>query len=97
MDRDKIESEVVAVLQAVQKSSGETYVNLGADDKPIGKLGGFDSLTGIEATIMIEERIGCDIDRNSAFVTEDGRRASTLAEICEYLGELTGSEAKAVA
>ena len=97
MDSDNIKSAVVEVLKAVQKSSGKPYVDLVPDDEPIKKLDGFDSLTGIEATIMLEERLACEIDRNSAFVSEDGRRAMTLAEICEYLEKHASSKMQAIA
>ena len=92
-----IESTVIEVLQAVQTSSGKPYVDLGPDDEPIGTLDDFDSLTGIEATVMLEERIGHTIERDSIFVSEDGSQATTLAEICSYLEELSDSEAQAVA
>ena len=97
MDAEGIKSMVVEVLKEAQKISGEDYVDMGAGDKPLGKLGGFDSLKGIEVTVMIESRAGCEIARDSLFVSEDGGRATTLAEICAYLGELTASEEKAVA
>ena len=97
MTSGNIESTVIEVLQAVQTSSGEPYMKLGPDDKPIETLDGFDSLTGIEATVMLEERIGYTIERDSIFVSEDGSQAATLAEICRHLEELSGSEAQAVA
>ena len=97
MDRGEIRSAVAAVLQEVQESGGEAYVDLEGSDEPIGKLDGFDSLTGIEATVMLQERLGCEIERDSVFVGEDGGRASTLEEICVYLAKLLGSDARAVA
>ena len=97
MDSDSIKSVVVEVLMEVQKSSGMPYVDLVPEDKPIKKLDGFDSLTGIEATIMLEERLACEIDRDSAFVSEDGSRAMTLTEICKYLQKFTSSNTQAVA
>ena len=97
MDRGKIQSEVVAALEAVQTLSGKEYVSLGANDKPIGRLDGFDSLCGVEATVMIEGRIGCEINRDSLFVTEDGNQAATLEEICDYLEGVNCSQTKSVA
>ena len=97
MNRGEIKSAVVAVLREVQESSGEAYVDLAGGDEPIGKLDGFDSLTGIEATVILEERLGCEIERSSVFVSEDENRASTLAEICGLIAGLLGSDEKAVA
>ena len=97
MDAEGIKSMVVAVLKEAQEISGEDYVDIGPGDNPLGKLDGFDSLKGIEVTVMIEGRVGCEIARDSLFVSEDGGGATTLAEICAFLGELTASEKKAVA
>ena len=97
MNRGQIESIVTEVLQAVQESSGETYTDLASNDEPIGKLAGFDSLTGIEATVMIEKKLNCEINRDSVFVSEDGDRALTLAEICGHLEQIISSGRKAAA
>ncbi|MDE0302669.1 MAG: hypothetical protein OXJ38_05595 [Gammaproteobacteria bacterium] len=97
MDVGKIKSIVVEVLQAVQESSGEAYTNLASDDKPIGMLAGFDSLTGIEATVMIEEKLNCEVGRPSVFVSEKDDHALTLAEICEHLEQIIDSETRAAA
>ena len=95
MDAKGIESMVVAALKQAQEISGEDFVEIGLGDKPLGKLDGFDSLKGIEVTVMIEGELGCEIERDSLFVWED--RATTLAEICAYLGEVTAAQEKAVA
>ena len=97
MDAKGIESMVVAALRHAQEISGEDYADIGPGDTPLGKLDGFDSLKGIEVTVMIEGGLGWEIERDSLFVSEDGDHATTLAEICAYLGELTASEEKAVA
>ena len=95
MDAKGIQSTVVAALKKAQEISGEKYVDLGPGDKPLGGLGGFDSLKGIEVTVMIEGQLGFEIERDSLFVWED--RATTLAEIHAYLGEVTAAQGKAVA
>ena len=86
---------VVAVLKEVQEISGEEYVDIGLQDKPLGTLGGFDSLKGIEVTVMVEGRLECEIERDSLFVWKD--RATTLGEICAYLGQVTAAEDQGVA
>jgi len=88
---------VLDVLKEVQEISGEEYVNVSPRDKPLGKLGGFDSLKGIEATVMIEERLRRVIECDSLFVSEDGKRATTLAEICDHLVQISSIGAKEIA
>ena len=92
MGMSEIRSAVVAALQEAQAKSGKAYADLSGDDQPIGNLDGFDSLMGIEVTVIIEERMGCQVDRDSLFVAEDGRRAATLQEVCDYIADLAPSD-----
>ena len=95
MGRKAIKSMVVAALKRAQEISGEEYVEIGLADKPLGKLDGFDSLKGIEVTVMIEGQLGCEIERDSLFVWND--RPTTLAEVCAYLGEVIAANQRGVA
>jgi len=79
---------VLDVLHEVQKISAREWSDLGAEAKPIGGLDGFDSLSAVEATVMIEEKLGCKFELDSVFVSEDGKRALTLKEISERLSKL---------
>lgn len=88
MTKDEFRSMVLDVLQEVQKMSGREWSDLCADARPIGNLDGFDSLSAVEATVMIEEKLGCELGIDSVFVSDDGRRALTLVEISERLSEL---------
>jgi len=83
---------VLNALKECQHLSGREWSDLGMDAKPIGVLDGFDSLSGVEATVMIEQRLGCTFDVESLFVSEDGKRALTLREISERLRKLIASK-----
>jgi acyl carrier protein len=85
---DDVQSTVLDVLREVQKLSGREWSDLAPETKPIGSLDGFDSLSAVEATVMIEEKLGCKLDIDSVFVSDDGRRALTLKEISERLSKL---------
>ena len=56
-------------------------VDLSDDSKPIGSLDGFDSLTGIEATVILEEKLKVSLDAENIFVSEKGDRALRLNDI----------------
>lgn len=88
MAQDEFRSVVLDVLQEVQTMSGREWSGLGADARPIGTLDGFDSLSAVEATVMVEEKLGCELEIDSVFVSDDGRRALTLVEISERLSKL---------
>jgi acyl carrier protein len=87
---DEIKAAVIAALKEVQQLSGRGWNDLADDMKPIGTLEGFDSLSGIEATIAIEQRLGQQLDTETLF--EDGRRAFTLAEICDRAAKHSASQ-----
>ena len=85
MSQQSYESLVIDVLHQAQEMSGREWAELSIECKPIGDLDGFDSLTAVEATVMIEEKLGCSLESDSVFVSEDGKRALTIKEICERL------------
>jgi acyl carrier protein len=92
MTPDRIQQAVLTVLREVQEMTGRKWSSLPVDAKPIGALDGFDSLAGVEATVMIEEKLGCAIDGDSVFVSQDGKRALTLREIYDWLGKLLAAK-----
>ena len=69
-------------------AAGSLIIDLSPGSQPIGDLDGFDSLIAIEATVMIEERVGCRCDKNSLFVTVDGTRALTVREVADRISAL---------
>lgn len=88
--REEIGEMLLGVLREVQVISGRDWTDLNPDAKPIGSLDGFDSLSAVETTVMIEERLGCKLEVESLFVSGDGNRALTLREICDRLKDLVG-------
>jgi acyl carrier protein len=91
MTLNEIEASVIAGLKQVQQISGRTWTDLTRSSEPIGELDGFDSLASIEATVVIEERLGCTIEHDSLFISDDGTRPLTVGQICERLAMLIGA------
>jgi acyl carrier protein len=91
MTPEKLLLLVLEVLQEVQKMSGRRWQPLTPDMKPIGTLDGFDSLAGVEATVMIEEKLKCTLDVESLFVSEDGKQALTLKQVCERIATIVAA------
>ena len=88
MNKAEIAALVVAVLKEVQETSGREWTKLEGDAAPIGALDGFDSLSGMEATTLIEQKLkdltGLDsLGDESLFVTND--KALTLDEVCDKI------------
>jgi acyl carrier protein len=84
---------ILAVLREVQELSGRTWTGLADGARPIGDLDGFDSLTAIEATVMLEEKLRCKLDLDSVFVSDDGKRALSLKEISQRLAAFVNPKA----
>lgn len=92
MDTQEIETKVLEALKKVQELSGKPWTELKHDSKPIGDLAGFDSLTAIEATILIEEKLGCKIGQDTFFVSDNGIHALTIKQICDHLAGMLGPD-----
>jgi hypothetical protein len=89
MSPQEIQSVVLDVLKDIQVLSGRPWIDLDPNGAPIGQLDGFDSLTAVEATVMIEERLGGhDWEVESIFVSEDGEHALTVEEIAQRVSKL---------
>lgn len=85
MTLDEIEANVTATLRELQHLSGRAWSDLNSAAKPIGALEGFDSLASIEATVVLEERLGCRIEQDSLFISDDGAQALTIRQISERI------------
>jgi acyl carrier protein len=92
MSTEDIRTIVIEVLQEVQTVSGRDWTGIDASAAPVGTLDGFDSLCAVEATVLVEEKLGCrDLDVHSIFVTEDGKRALTVDEIAHRISRVLAS------
>ena len=86
MDKIEIISKVVDTVIQVQEVSGRAGVEVSGSTRPVGGIEGFDSLNGLEATIMLSASLGIDIpEACNPFVSKDGSRATTVSEIADDL------------
>ncbi len=82
MTLEDIQLVLINVLREVQELCGRKWEGLATTGKPIGDLNGFDSLCSIEATAIVEQRLGgTPLGPSSLFISEEGTRALTLQEI----------------
>ena len=93
MSLEHIQQAAIAVLREVQTLSGRAWTPLSLTSIPFRDLDGFDSLCSIEATVMLEEKLGVrDLNTVSVFVSEDGKHGLTIAETAQLIQKLTGVE-----
>ena len=90
MTREKIQLLLFETLKEVQELSGEEWKDLPPSAVPLEDLACFDSLTSVEATAIIEEKLGCnELDCKSIFISDDkAARALSIEEIIEKVENL---------
>ena len=89
MSLEQIQAVVLDVLKEVQQISGRSWVDLSPTATPLNTLDGFDSLCSVEATVMVEERLGCgELKVCSLFISEDGTRPLSVLEIAQRITTL---------
>ncbi len=93
MDEKEILQRLVETVAEVQEMSGCAPVEIGAKTCPIYDLDGFDSLRGVETTVVLAIKLKCEFKAGkgevNVFVSKDGRRALSLEETVNLLVELT--------
>ncbi len=96
MDKQEIITKVVQTLTQVQEVSGRPITKIDISTRPVGGVEGFDSLSGVEATVMLSECLGVDLpDDYNPFISNDGKRALSVGEIAETLSTYVGEKAVA--
>ncbi|MGH9438105.1 MAG: acyl carrier protein [Terriglobia bacterium] len=97
MTADSIRTAVLEVLEEVQKLTGRPWEDLAPTAIPIDDLEGFDSITAVEATAMIEQKLGAEnLNLITAFVSEDGKRPLSIEEVGERISEALKNRGSAV-
>ena len=96
MDKQEIVIKVVQAVALVQDLSGRSSVGIGVSTRPVRDMEGFDSLSGVEATVMLSESLGIDLPEDyNPFVSKDGKRALSVDETADNLIAYFGAEALA--
>ena len=92
MDRNDIERRLIETLHEVQDLSGCARADITAKSCPILDLEGFDSLRGVECTVLLAIKLKREFKAGkgevNVFVSKDGRRALKVQEIVNRLIEL---------
>lgn len=91
MDKSKIIEKIVAAVTQIQETSGRVVGPYGPGTRPFTDVEGFDSLNGVEATVIISESLSRDLPE-SIFLAKDGHRRLSIGEIANSLCEIMGVE-----
>ena len=85
MDRQKLFDVIIETLTQIQIISGREVPKITKKTVPIKDLPGFDSLNGIEFTMMLPSDL--EWDGKNLCVSEDGTRALCLDEMVDLVLE----------
>lgn len=93
MERNQVFRKVVEAIRIVQETSGRDLDGIIADTNVYAGIDGFDSLNGIEATVILSESLGNTELPDDLFLPEDGHRDITVGEIANRICDLVKAEA----
>lgn len=84
MKRKEALKLIIGLVARLQNISGREIPSvINEKTVPIGGLPGFDSLNGLELTMMLPKKIGWS--GNNVCVSDDGKKALSIEEIAERL------------
>lgn len=93
MTKSELQTAITSAIAEVEKRCGRQEPKLQGDTRPVIDLAAWDSLLGVEATLVVEEKIGKQFALESIFVTDDEKpKARTIDEIVELLFETLSNE-----
>ena len=96
MHKQEIVVKVAQTVAQIQEMSGRSSAGIGVSTCPVGGVEGFDSLSGVEATVMLSESLGVSLPEDyNPFISEDGKRALSVGEIADALSTYVRAEAVA--
>ena len=90
MDKDVIVRQVIEAVVQVQQASGRSIEAISPDTRPFKDIEGFDSLSGVEATVLLSDTLARDLPDN-VFVPEQGSRLLSVPEIADRVLSCTSA------
>ena len=94
MEKQEIVTKVVQAVAQVQEASGRSSGVIGVSTRPVRDVEGFDSLSGVEATVMLSESLEVHIpEDHNPFVSKDWKRGLSVGDIADTLCTYMGAKA----
>ena len=82
MNRDDVLRQVIEAVVQVQQASDRSVEGIGPATRPFKDVEDFDSLSGVEATVLLSETLGRDLP-DSVFTPEQGDRVLSINEVAD--------------
>lgn len=92
MTQQQAEVAVIESIVEIQRMSGRECTEITGETIPIGGVPGFDSLNGLETTILIDQHLGIATPDDARLFTNDtGQRAIPVSEIAQRIVDFVES------
>jgi hypothetical protein len=85
MSELEVQGIIISTLQQLQAGLGSGPTEITQAMKPLTDLAFFDSLLGIETTMVLEEKLGCSCDADTIFKDKRTGEPLTIAQIALLL------------
>ena len=95
MDKREVMDKVAEAVRQVQETSRRTISEVGPNTTcPLIDVEGFDSLSSVEATVILSESLGVGVNLpDSVFLPEEGDRNLSISEIANNVCNIMEMEA----
>ena len=87
MDKQAVEERVIKAIGTIQCDSGRPATEILPSTRPFNDVEGFDSHSGVEATLLLSEVFGRELP-DSVFIPAKGERILSVAEIAQNIHEI---------
>ena len=92
MDKNEVMDKVAEVINQVQETGGRTISEVRPDTCPLIDVEGFDSLSSVEATVILSESLGVNLP-DSVFLPAERDRNLSISEIANNICSIMEMEA----
>jgi hypothetical protein len=89
MSELEVQGVIIATLKELQAALGTEPSEIAQGTKPLLDLDFFDSLLGIETTLVLEERLGISCEADTIFTDEETGEPLAIAEIALFLSNVS--------
>ena len=90
MDRNQALQQVIGAIHQVREFSGKGSTHVDPNTRPLRDLVDFDSLSGVEAAVLLSESVGIDLP-DHLFTGSKGQRVPSIGEIADIVIQATQS------
>ena len=85
MDRDEVKKQIETAVGEWRDVNNRGPITLGDNTRPVTGVPGFDSYSGVIATIQLGVALGIDINSDNVFLTPDGKHARRVSEVIDVI------------